>query len=139
VADLDRDGIADLVAGAPNGDPPGRPQAGVLFAVSGTRASATRLARVSTLPDLVLYGANSSDRAATSLAFGDFTGDSRIDMIVGAPRADGAQGLDAGSAYVAPGPFQLLPQPPTPTPTATAPPMRLYLPLLTHNRGLALR
>ncbi len=53
-ADLDQDGVVDVLAGAPNGDPPGRPQAGVVFAVSGTRAG---VRGVTTAPDLVVYGA----------------------------------------------------------------------------------
>lgn len=135
-ADLDRDGVVDVLAGAPNGDPPGRPQAGVVFAVSGTRAG---VRSVTTAPDLVVYGAGSSDRAGTSLATGDFTADVRIDLIVGAPRADSALGLDAGSAYVVPGPFRLLPPPTptsTPTPTPTVVPKRRYLPLVVRRPGV---
>lgn len=130
-ADLDRDGRADMLAGAPNGDPPGRPQAGLLLAVSGVRAAG----RHATDPDLILYGAGSSDRAASSLALGDFTADGALDLVVGAPRSDSVLGLDAGSVYVAPGPFRLLPPPP-PTPTVT--PHQYYLPLLIkQGAGLA--
>ena len=134
-ADLDGDGKADLMAGAPNADPPGRAQAGMVVALSGAQITGQRLPASSA--DLIIYGADDGDRAGTSLAVANATGDAFIDMIVGAPRADSVMGIDAGRVYLLPGPFVLRPSPtatPTPTQTRTATPSSTLTPSPTPTR-----
>ena len=131
-ADLDGDGRADLMAGAPNADPPGRAQAGMVVALSGAQITGQPLPASSA--DLIIYGADDGDRAGTGLAVANATGDAFIDMIVGAPRADSATGIDAGRVYLLPGPFVLRPSPtatPTPTQTRSATGTRTATPTVT--------
>ncbi|RMH04463.1 MAG: hypothetical protein D6702_03140 [Planctomycetota bacterium] len=90
--DLDGDGVADLLIGAPNDDWQG-PGAGAVYVFSG--ATGARLQ--------VQFGTDPWDLFGTSACgVGDLDGDGRDDFAVGAPRAD-AGGTDAGAVRVVSG------------------------------------
>ncbi|MFO7608051.1 MAG: Ig-like domain-containing protein [Candidatus Krumholzibacteriia bacterium] len=90
--DLDGDGTPDFAVGAPRarGAAAG---SGVVYVYLGGPA-------LDAVPDLVLQGEASSDQFGTAVAgCGDVNGDGWDDLVVGAPRHDGAA-LNAGRAYV---------------------------------------
>jgi hypothetical protein len=101
IGDVNGDGIGDLAIGAPGAGNRGRPGAGAVYVVYGKAAPAT--------VDLASLGSNgyridgaaAGDATGTSVAgIGDINGDGRPDLLIGAPGADPAGRLGAGSAYV---------------------------------------
>ncbi|GEM_PF-1882856 len=100
--DLNRDGLDELLLGAPDATPVGGPAAGIVYALAGrptplpTRldlgASPAGLSRV--------MGNRPRDRAGSAIAVGDVNGDGVGDLIVGARLADPPGGFNAGAAYV---------------------------------------
>jgi len=89
--DVNRDGYADFIIGAPGADPSGRTDAGSAYVYSGLNGS-------------LLYqrdGAAAGDNLGSSVAgAGDVSGDWTGDLIIGAPQADPGGQSNAGSAYV---------------------------------------
>ena len=89
--DVNGDGKADFIIGAPSADPSGNSNAGSAYVYSGADGT-------------LLYqkdGAAASDLFGTSVASaGDVNGDGKADFIIGAPSADPSGMSGAGSAYV---------------------------------------
>jgi hypothetical protein len=105
--DVNGDGLADLIVGAPLGDPgtTARADAGRSYVVFGTTAgTAINLSAVAAgTGGFVVNGQGASDNSGWSVAgAGDVNGDGLADLIVGAPKSDpGATPLaDAGRSYV---------------------------------------
>jgi uncharacterized protein (TIGR03437 family) len=107
MGDLNSDGRADLVIGAPGGDGPNdsRVGTGEVYAIFGTETFQLRP------PSLTIYGGGAindefPDAFGSRLAIGDFTGDGIADLVVGAPGADpsGSARIPAGGVYVLFGP-----------------------------------
>jgi hypothetical protein len=99
MADLDADGVADLVMGAPR-ESVGAFRGGAVFVVSGPIASGTA-GEAFTVADSVMYGTSSSGNAGFAIAeAGDQDGDSLTDVVIGAP----GWSSDFGAVYLASGP-----------------------------------
>jgi hypothetical protein len=101
-ADLNLDGFADLVIGAPLHDGGGAPGAerGAVFVHWGTANGP------SPAPGLTIYGQEDGARFGSSIAFvGDVNGHGAPDLLVGAPLDDGDgntadDGIDRGRALI---------------------------------------
>jgi len=92
--DLDGDGLADLLIGAP-----GHHDGGRVYIVHGPVTATYNLA----IADTVFTGQSTSDGAGETVAVGDLNGDGHADYAIGAPSADGLAS-DGGMVYVVPGP-----------------------------------
>lgn len=103
-ADLNNDGLSDLIIGSPfNGGPDGtRTNAGAVFIVFGRANQQLGGARdlASAKPDVVIYGADAGDILGFSLAVGNINGDASPDLIIGAPQADGPDNSRPGVGEV---------------------------------------
>jgi len=101
--DVNGDGYADLVVGAPGvgGVGPGQ----VLVFFGGPAIWNSRFAGDDTTPDLVFTGEARGDSFGASVVVGDLTGDGVVDLAVGAPSA-AAGGADAGRVLVFVGPLR---------------------------------
>ena len=106
-ADLDGDGVDDLVLGAPfatqEGPPPRR--SGAVYVIFGGADLPGEIDLGSQAAGVTLYGANSSAFFGDDVAAGDVNGDGTQDLVVGAtfdrpPERDGRQQPNGGGAYV---------------------------------------
>jgi hypothetical protein len=101
--DVNGDGLADLIVGAPFGDPAARADAGRSYVVFGSTAnSPINLSAIAAgVGGFVINGQIAGDQSGNSVASaGDVNGDGLADLIIGAYRADPAAGGDAGRTYV---------------------------------------
>jgi hypothetical protein len=101
--DVNADGFADVIIGAPLADPDGRNNAGVSYVVFGTDSGIANLdlAALDGSNGFRLVGAAASDYSGWSVAgAGDVNGDGIDDLIVGAPNADPGGRTNAGESYV---------------------------------------
>lgn len=101
VADIDGDGILDLVFGAPDDGDGG---AMILF---GPIATGT-IDPTNTRAAAIIGGISRDDEAGASLALTDWNSDDVVDLIIGAPGVDtlsGSAGKDSGAVYIMLGPI----------------------------------
>ena len=102
--DINGDGLADLIVGAPNADVGGRADAGQAYVIFGQRGGASSTLDVSTLNGangFTISGARAGDHLGWSVAsIGDINGDGLGDLAVGAVYADPGGRENAGETYV---------------------------------------
>ncbi len=96
--DVDRDGLSDLLIGAPRNDDLGT-QAGKAYLILSDDRPTTRSVDLSTA-NFGFQGTGTQDRAGTSVSgAGDVNQDGLDDLLIGAPNHD-VGGTDAGRAYL---------------------------------------
>jgi hypothetical protein len=102
VADMDGDGFSDLAIGVPGEDVGTVRDAGAVQVLFGSAAglSANRDQFIHQGTPGILDTPETSDGFGTYLAADDFDGDGRADLIVGVPREDIGEILDAGRLHV---------------------------------------
>jgi hypothetical protein len=102
VADLNRDGRAEVVAGAPEAAAGTAPSAGVVVALTGSAAGIDKAAfRIVHQNSTGVSGAaESGDQFGASLATGDVGGDGYVDVLVGSPDEAIGSRTSAGSVTV---------------------------------------
>ena len=99
--DLNGDGRADLLVGAPRADGNGRNLSGTTYVVFGSAAPADLDLAALGARGFRIGGAAADDRAGDSVSgAGDVNGDGLADAIVGAAEADNNGRASSGSAYV---------------------------------------
>lgn len=100
--DINGDGIADLIIGAPSAAGPEnrRENAGEVYVIFGPPPASLDLAR--TKPNVTIIGADEGDNLGTAVASGDVDGDGYDDLIIAAPSADSwrSERKDAGEVYI---------------------------------------
>ncbi len=109
IADIDQDGIRDLVFATNVGDGPGdtRSNAGEVYIVYGSNALPATIDLASDEQDVIIYGASADDglrmdNSYNPLGIGDFNADGYPDLLLKAFAADGPGEArpDAGEMYV---------------------------------------
>jgi hypothetical protein len=107
--DVDGDGKDDILIGAPEADPANRVDAGKVYIVYGsaTLPHTIDLSSPGGVRVTSIYGIDENDKCGLSLVSGDIVGDSRADVIIGAPDADSTGGINAGEVYVITGSLTL--------------------------------
>ena len=107
MADLDNDGIDDLVVAAFRADVPAklredREDGGEVHVILGSPTLEGVLDLASASASLTVAAGDREDDLGSALASGDVNGDGVDDLLIGAYRADGPQNArhDAGEAYV---------------------------------------
>jgi VCBS repeat-containing protein len=101
--DLNGDGLADLIIGAPGGDPSGAAsgESYVVFGRAGGFAANLDLASLNGATGFRIDGVGSGDESGFAVsAAGDVNGDGFEDLLIGAYRADADGKLVAGESYV---------------------------------------
>jgi hypothetical protein len=103
-SDLNHDGIADLVSGAPLDSSAGA-EAGAVYVFFGSADPAHLGDHDTAHADVKIVGENPGDNFGASVCTGDVNGDHIDDLIVGANLADQPNAIAAGVVYVFYGPF----------------------------------
>jgi len=101
--DMNGDGLADLLIGAPYSDPTSGSNAGRSYVVFGkTDTTSVHLGAIATgNGGFVVNGQSSDEQTGFSIASaGDVNGDGLTDLLIGAPYSDPDTGFNEGMSYV---------------------------------------
>ena len=99
--DINGDGRADLILGAPEADNNSRTSSGSSYVVFGRTGTTTVDLTALGTAGFRIDGAATGDGSGWSVAgAGDINGDGRADLIIGAPEADNNSRTSSGSSYV---------------------------------------
>ena len=99
--DVNGDGRADLIIGAPDADNNSRTASGSSYVVFGRTGTTTVDLTALGTAGFRIDGAATGDGSGWSVAgAGDINGDGRADLIIGAPEADNNSRTSSGSSYV---------------------------------------
>jgi hypothetical protein len=100
--DVNGDGLADVVMGAPNANAPGRNSVGVVYVIFGTPGLPAQVDIRSAPGVLAIVGLDAGDHLGVWVDVVDVDGDDVQDILAGAPDADGPTNdrQNAGEAYV---------------------------------------
>lgn len=90
--DVNADGVADVIVGAPLSDPAGRSTAGSVYVVHGGASLPAVIDLGITAADLRVIGGEAGDVLAIGVASGDVNGDGIADLVVGADSVAGERG-----------------------------------------------
>ena len=104
--DINGDGVADVLAGAPTAAADGgKAGAGRVLSFFGSSAWPTVVDAAAGQANVIVSGAEAGDELGFSVASADINGDGEDDIIGGALLADGPENAreDAGEVYVVPG------------------------------------
>jgi len=103
-ADVNGDGISDLIVGVPYNDGPdgNRANAGAVYVILGQSGQTMPFVRDlgADRPDVIIYGAEPEDKVGWGVAAGDVNGDGFADIIIGAPSAGVPNKPAVGKVYV---------------------------------------
>lgn len=102
--DVDADGFADIVLGAPGASPAGGAGAGVAIVIYGDDVPPATVIDLSgpsgAAGETRILGDDAGDRLGASVAVGDFTGDGRGDVAAGAPGASIGGRTGSGLTFI---------------------------------------
>lgn len=90
--DIDNDGFEDLVISSQEGDGTvsrTRYNGGEIFVIFGGGANIVAQQNIFDVSDLVIYGEDAGDLTGSSISLGDIDNDNYMDVVLGAPGADG--------------------------------------------------
>jgi len=99
--DINSDGLADLIIGAPRRTFAGRVEAGTVYVVNGLRnpAPGTVIDLLTATPHMTILGALTGDRLGHAVAWGRLNQDAIGDLVASAIGADPAGRTDAGTVH----------------------------------------
>lgn len=99
-ADINADGIGDLIVGAPNAAPGALVDAGTTYVMFGKRSwsSTISLNTLNGTTGFMLNGSTTGDLSGTAMAVGDINSDYTADVVIGAPMAD-YSAVNGGAVY----------------------------------------
>lgn len=100
--DINNDGYADLIIGAPLADPSGKSDAGSSYVLFGKASGfgTIDLVNLASTGFRIDGGSQGELSGTTVSSAGDLNKDGYDDIIIGAPKADPLGRIDAGSSYV---------------------------------------